>query len=155
VGHGLAEVGTCVALKTADLIVSPAQFEFRQIVIKTGVGFEVLPTRSHVTGLAISLKSRVLKGATMWIGMAVFTTAVAQADINGRCFPRCGLVAVGARDALVSAGQRIRRTAMIEPLGRLPGILLVAACAIGSQLTLVGVLVAQRTSGWQSQERLI
>lgn len=85
--------------------------------------------------------------------MAVVAAGKAQPSEIDQALP-CSC-SVGTFDAGVFARKRITGSAMIEARRWLPGLLGMAAGAIGAELAIVDVLVADGASGWQAQKRAV
>ena len=129
VRHRSTEVITLVALRAIRFRVFPMQRKPGFIVIEAASGQECLPARRRVAGLARALKRCILKSATVRIGVAVLTIGKSQTLVMRGGFTGLGSVTPSAGDVLMQPGERKTGAGMIEALGRLPYILIVATQA--------------------------
>ena len=136
-GQGLLEIASGVAVAATDLQVHSQErvFCFRMIELHRGIHF--FPTGGRMAGFARSLESAFVR-----IGVA--------GDAGIEFYPRelHRLVGTSREVALlaghlgVHSGQRILCLRMVELLGLFPVGHIVAALAVGAELSLVDVLMA-------------
>ena len=136
-GHFLLEVSLCVAVGAGNFQVHSQQrvLCFRMVELHRGIDF--FPTGGGVAGFAGSLKSSLVR-----IRVAV------GAGFELDSLELYGLVGAGREMALFAghlrmhSGQRILGLGVVELLGLLPVGQVVATLAIGTELSLVDVLMA-------------
>ena len=107
-----------------------------------------------MTVLAGTPESRVLKSATMRIGVTVPAIGERQALVARGGFARLGPVTLRAGDALMKPRERVYAAGMTESPGRLPRLLVVAAAAFSPQLACVDVTVTTEAVLAQPEECL-
>ena len=155
VRDGLLEIGVLMAHEAAGLGVLSVERELGQIVIESCLGAYRFPGGRYVAGLASALERRIHERAAVRIAVAVLTAGKAQTFVPRRSTARRRRMALPALDALMPARQRIRRTAVIEARGRLPGVLEMAVRTLVAELRPMRILMASRTFGGQSKECLV
>ena len=142
VRDGLLEIGVLMAHETAGFGVFPMQWKLGQVVIESRLGSHGFPGSRYMAGLAGAFECRIHEGAAVRIAVAVLATGKTQSLVAGRSTSRRGCVALHALDVLMPPRQRIRRTAVIEARGRLPGVLGMAVRALVAELRPVRILMA-------------
>lgn len=105
--------------------------------------------------LARTLERRILKSAAVRIRMAILAVCESQALVVRARFPGFRTVTLDAAYVFVESREGESRTEMTKSLGRLPGILTVAAQTLSAKLAGVLILMATEALLAQAQIRLV
>ena len=147
----LFEVPSGVALHAIHLGVPAKKRKFRLGMVERAIQRrrrDLLPAHGAVTGLA-----GLGKTTTVRIRMTIRATAECDSGV-ARLFVLPGRVALLARDLGVQAGQRIACNRMVEraETDPLPVTVIVTLQAVGSELSLVFVLMAVAAARGETQK---
>ena len=124
--NGFGEIVVLMALRTGEFRVLAMKGKLGAAMIETGNTRNRFPASGGVATLAgtgLSIYERTM----MRIGMAILTLAKNQPFILGGRLTRLWPMAFFARGIDVQSGEWKLRAAVLETVGRLPGVLRVAA----------------------------
>ena len=147
----LLEIPSGVALHAIHLSMPAKERKFRLGMVERAIQRrcrDLLPARGAVTGLA-----GLGKTTTVRIRVAIRATAECNSGV-ARLFVLPGSVALLARDLGMQAGQRIACNRMVEraETDPLPVTVIVTLQAVGSELSLVFVLMAVAAARGETQK---
>ena len=140
--HLPVEIAIFMAFRAGRFHVFALQRELRGTVIEVFRRTIQFPAAGDVAGFASAAELGFLKATTVRVHVAALASAVHQALEKNRLPFNTRFVALFAGDSLMLTGEGEVRAAVFETWGGLPGVLLVAALAIRSLLSLVHILVA-------------
>lgn len=154
-GHRSPEIIILVALGTSAVRMFAMQRKLTLVVIETASRQDRLPAGGRMATLARALERRVLECAAMLIGMAILTAGEGETFVPCGRFSRLGTVTLHTCHVLMKPCERVCASKMVEPFGRLPGFLIVAAKAFSTKLASVRILMATLAFLSQAQESLV
>jgi hypothetical protein len=148
-------VAVLVAFGAGRLRVFALQRVFGGAVIEVLVGMIDFPAAGNVARFASAAEPGFLESAAVGVHVAVLATAKFESLEEDRLSLRSRLVALLAGDRLMLTGEGVVGSVVIETVRGLPGILRMAARAIGPLLPLVHVLVAGNAFAAESQKGMV
>jgi hypothetical protein len=140
-----AAVTGCAIYRT--MLTAQREVSFIVIKLRAYAGRRhLLPPAGYVAGLA-----RVLKGAMVWVGVAVFTRSELQSPVPRSTARPNWEMAYGANHLGMETRQRIPCLGVVEPADVLPGRVGMTGLAVFAELSLVKILMA-REARWRKTD---